>query len=1464
MSRRSSKLSSGDRDGTSQQWRSMAALDPTSVAIDERRLVDHLEFVRAFTKQLRFFAATPGAELPQDVGTWAAFADHGELALADIEAYVRDPERFTGEPARWLARPHFALLLTFLELLDRYRDHLGGLVPRHLEHYYRDVLRLRPQPAEPDRVAAIFSLGERAADAFLPAGTALEAGRDGADQPRIYRSERDLWVSHARVAELRSLFIHRRIVGVSDVCKQPGLSGRDVLEQMLGIALGDPNPGDPVPQWQKAPVDQPAITALGPLLRFARDKLKLEHHELRALMRLVRRRAAADFEWTEINRRLGVESPADPRAFMTNLTAVVGPLDFAADGLPQVRSVDDLHQFRGEPDVRDYIDARLAPIGFKKFSELMAIKRRIDVEWAEVNRTLERIGRSARNDRSWRLAPGDPADFARNLARALGAVSWPAGVAGIDAYEAKLRELEVHFSMTAEQLLRLVTFADKPPPRDDPRWREAEAILEGAHREKFHAARRARLAAARGQATDVAAFDAEVAAALGAPPGWPEARAALLDLLDGAQVRVLDTFRAQFTDADAPRPYTWADVDRVLELASCIAGSVPEPVAQRVEWRNLHVLHDATAARSEDETRWKIFGRCPPGADQATPPPPSLGWALRSPLLALSGGTRTLTLTLGLRGLDRAALLRGLGGKPTEKDAGKLRDAVAAAIRVDVAGANGPLELPLTGVRIASGGPGDDYATWIGAPRPGEGCPALQLVLTAPPQLGPIAAPADADAPTLRLTLRQRWDGESREWLTTYAPFERLELAGVHVRVDVAGLTDLRLQHEDRELDPRKPSEPFGLRPVAGARLRVWHPELAGRCLTSLRLDLSWMGLPASLKQHYQHYPGISGGAGLRARVWLYDQRRELLMHVREAKQLAADPPSQIDDGKAYEPAPGGVDEPDVPLFRDDARAQTARGQALTIPDVGAAILKVDPRAVHDHRPAPAPGRDLRTADRHLVLELVNDFGHVAYPTITATKARELAIALASGTLKLDDADKFTVSPPYTPTLLRLSATYRSELELDPRALADDHRLLHIHPFGEAAIDPAEPRLFPRHDGAGELYIGLADAVTPQKLSLLLQLAEGTSDPDRPAATVAWSALDGDTWRPLAAGTLHDSTRGLINTGIVELDLPRLAPATRLPGDLTWLRVSVLREPASVCDAVAIHAQAVMLRFDDQDNDPGHYSQPLAAGQVEQLIQPDPRIAEILQPYTSFGGRPAEAPATFYTRVSERLRHKGRALTTWDYERLALHGFPQIYKAKCFRADELGPGCVDLIVINDIRKALPADALAPRAPANLLADIQAYLAARAPTAARVRVRNARYVAVMLRLAVCFQPGQDERRSRARLQDDLRRFLSPWAYDEGAELMIGGKIYASSIVDYVDRLDYVDYVADLTLLRCDDGVTFRPVAPTDEDYHVATTRPDQVLVSAREHDITAVTEQGNHQPLSTGINYMRVDLDFIVL
>ncbi|HEX7843019.1 MAG TPA: hypothetical protein VF469_36350, partial [Kofleriaceae bacterium] len=147
MSRRSTALLPGSRDGTSQRARRLAALDPGQAPIDERTRADLLGFVQAYAGQLRFLEGDAETGGVRTTGTWVDFVRRPDISLADIAAYVTDPMRFTGERARWLGRPHFALLLTFVELLAHARDHLNGFTRRHLDYYYRDLLQVRPEPA---------------------------------------------------------------------------------------------------------------------------------------------------------------------------------------------------------------------------------------------------------------------------------------------------------------------------------------------------------------------------------------------------------------------------------------------------------------------------------------------------------------------------------------------------------------------------------------------------------------------------------------------------------------------------------------------------------------------------------------------------------------------------------------------------------------------------------------------------------------------------------------------------------------------------------------------------------------------------------------------------------------------------------------------------------------------------------------------------------------------------------------------------------------------------------------------------------------------------------------------------------------------------------------------------------------------------------------------------------------------
>jgi hypothetical protein len=1460
-------------DGTSQRGRPLPALDPGHVAIDERNTADLLAFVQAFAEKLCY---VPADELGDDprARTWADFARHEDISIADMAAYIAEPERFTGERARWLGRPHFALLLTFLDLLGHARTQLNDLTRRHLDYYYRDILQMQPEPAQPDRAAMVFRLANRVAQVRLPAGTALQAGRDSSGVPRIYHTERELIVNRAQVASLRSVFVDRRITGIADVRQARSLTAREAFEGTLRIALGEPRSGDPIRSWEDGrPIDLDFVAGLRAVLDFTPKELFLEHHELRELMRLVRQRDAGH-EWAEINTLLGV-SDAASRDFAGNLARAISPeiLDFAKDGLSQVDNIDDLYEHRGDkiddpdnPDeprrpVREYIEDKLRNIGYENFVKLMPLKLRIDADWAEINRLLERAGRRKRGDQSWSLAPAGPTAFNDNLAKALAdpdghwRPAWPWETRSIYEYEALIRRLETHLSMSVERLDRLVAFAKglgESSEAEDFDWSEIDRILADAHREHVYARRRARLAGVRGTRDSVAGFDAVVTFVL-SPSGelpetsllWEQARTTLAQYLDKGQLDILDHFRQQLGDSADARRFDWPDAYRVLELAQRYVEGMPEPVARKTEWRNLYAYADARAQRdaAASSPRWKTFGGLPSAADELHPPPPVLGWALRSPMLALSQGKRTLTLTFGFAkdSFDQPSFLRELDPKQGEVDEARLRAALADALIVEVSTAKGWVELAIEQATLAPGSQDNDYWSLLGVTRAlAEDRPALQLVLVADVTRDPIAPLPGMDEPTLRLLLRQRWDEDAQEWTTLLAPFEPLVLAAVHLRVDVDGLSKLHLQQDDRVLDPRKPFEPFGSRPVVGSRLYLSHPELIRERLEMLRFDIQWMGLPGYLADHYVNDPDRTGGGdSFKVRIALVDRNLEL---------------------------PLG----DTALFEDEApqdKPKTTRPQrSLTLADVPVALKAKSPGFAYTRRLELAPDGDLRAASRYLHWELTPlDFGHTTYPSLAASKARELSVKLATNTLGSGTAGDYHVNPPYTPTIKRLSVAYRTSIEIDPTTPAGTDRLLHVHPFGEAAMDAAEPRLFPRYDQAGELYIGLRELDPtpgpPQHLSLLIQLAEGTSDPDLEPAPVSWSCLDGDGWRDLAV--LHDSTRGLINSGIVELALPSVAPSTRLPGDLYWLRVAIPRNPTSVCDTVDIRAQAVMVRFEDRGNAADHYQQPLPVGTIDRLVEPDAGVAAIEQPFTSSGGKPGERAETFYTRVSERLRHKQRALTPWDYERLVLQRFGQIYKVKCLPAGAaMDPGQVDVIVIPDVRQLLPSDVFAPRAPANLLADIQAYLSERAPATASIRVRNAQYVPVLVRLGVRFMPGVDEGFACKQLNEDLVRFLSPWAYDEGAELTIGGRIYASTIIDFVDRRDYVDYVAEIKLFRGLDQDDFKPIPPGVE-YHVATDRPDQVLVAARQHHVYVIPELGYQHTTFTGINHMKIQLDFIV-
>lgn len=116
----------------------------------------------------------------------------------------------------------------------------------------------------------------------------------------------------------------------------------------------------------------------------------------------------------------------------------------------------------------------------------------------------------------------------------------------------------------------------------------------------------------------------------------------------------------------------------------------------------------------------------------------------------------------------------------------------------------------------------------------------------------------------------------------------------------------------------------------------------------------------------------------------------------------------------------------------------------------------------------------------------------------------------------------------------------------------------------------------------------------------------------------------------------------------------------------------------------SVQAQAMELVFDDQGNAADHYDSALVANSIGKLLESMAKVKAVTQPFASFGGRPKEKDKTYFVRVSERLRHKDRAVTLWDYEHLVLESFTQIHKVKCLnhmsKDSEIAPGHVKVVV----------------------------------------------------------------------------------------------------------------------------------------------------------------------------------------
>ena len=179
------------RDGTSQQQRLIKALLPDYVEVDERDMKALIEFVDKFASQIQYYNQNN-----QKDGNWQ------ELIVGQmIDELGQRTE------------PHYGLFIAFFELFRYAQESINTITKRHLDFYYKDVLRLTEKSEVPDQIFVLFELAKNANRVLVNKGVAIDAGTDEEGNPRIYRTKNNVVVTRAQTKQFKSLFYNKQYDG---------------------------------------------------------------------------------------------------------------------------------------------------------------------------------------------------------------------------------------------------------------------------------------------------------------------------------------------------------------------------------------------------------------------------------------------------------------------------------------------------------------------------------------------------------------------------------------------------------------------------------------------------------------------------------------------------------------------------------------------------------------------------------------------------------------------------------------------------------------------------------------------------------------------------------------------------------------------------------------------------------------------------------------------------------------------------------------------------------------------------------------------------------------------------------------------------------------------------------------------------------------------------------------------------
>ncbi len=695
-----------------------------------------------------------------------------------------------------------------------------------------------------------------------------------------------------------------------------------------------------------------------------------------------------------------------------------------------------------------------------------------------------------------------------------------------------------------------------------------------------------------------------------------------------------------------------------------------------------------------------------------------------------------------------------------------------------------------------------------------------------------------------------------------YTFFNGVKLERITINVSVFDSEQVKLQNNIGTVSTATPFQIYGPQPAASSYIDIKNTNIFNRYCKSFTIKLNWFNLPKEKGGFETYYEG-------------YDE------HITNDSFKVAI--SGLNEGKFI---PEHDDQQVFNMFnmKKNAGFKQYLSSVTTIKDIDFGKIRFanEPTLEQEEENV----NEIHFKDGAVRIELVapNDsFGHKAYPIIFPRTI-------------MNNAKRFVKkvpipNQPYIPVARAVKVDY--ELEYSEVVTGNKTEntakintcLWHYSPFGYKQVYPHEHSsaitVIPSVDYEGNLYIGLSDLVPDKDLVFLFQLEENNFlQVENETEKIQWSYLDNNEWVKIdPLNVLEDNTFGFISTGTIRLRIPAhiTTGSTVLNPAYYWLRASCAAYVRSRVKGVFTQVGTATRKTDLVNSD---ISMLLAPGSITEFSRKIPQVATIIQPFHSYNGRSAETTDEYYVRVSEQLHHKQRLLTAEDISKKILETFPEIHRVICYNSGaekalaESGQD-MQVVIIPRIKNLAELEATnEPKVNLATLYSIRRYLNKFLSPFLKVEVRNPVYEKIKVVCSVVFNDNKNRENNGNYIQllnNDLKKFISPWAISADEDIKNKGGLYPSEILNFIKKCPYVSYVTGFTVLHF--YKEYNSSTASTEARLVDSSQmkirflkgsgPGAILISSDAHDITVLDAQGYRKPPKTGIGGLVIGNELLV-